>query len=116
MESLIVKISSSPKEEIRRAYNNPSEHAPKNTHTLLLKNPGELSTILSPKRIELLIFLTKNPEKATVSLAAKNLHRQQEAVSRDALILSKYSLISKTKEKQKVYLKPKYKSLELQIS
>ena len=60
-----------------------------------------------------------NPQKAekqTISEIADELKRKQEAISRDANLLKKYNLIEKIKEKQMVYLKALYSSLDIQLA
>ncbi|MEW6295512.1 MAG: hypothetical protein AB1467_04435 [Candidatus Diapherotrites archaeon] len=116
MEQLIIKVGEHMDKDLREVFLEPKKAVP-GTHTLYLKNLGELQGILSPKRLELLIHLIKNQEeKNTVSKLAKELKRKQEAISRDSNILVKHNLIKKIKEKQMVYIKALYKSLNIQLS
>lgn len=102
--------------DLKDVYRNPSKANP-NTHTLHLKTTGELHELLAPKRLELLMHIIKHQsKKKTISELAKELERKQEAISRDANLLAKYSLIKKAKEKQMVYLKALYNSLEIKLA
>ena len=117
MEKLIIKIGSlkDMKNELQSVFKNP-EKGKSGTHTLYLKNSKEINEILSPQRIELLQYITKNSSKNnTISELAKKLKRKQEAISRDTILLSKYNIIQKTKKKQKVYIKALYHSLNLNL-
>ena len=117
MEKLIIKIGSlnDMKNELQDVFKNPKKRKI-GTHTLYLKNSKEINEILSPQRIELLQYITKNSSKDnTISELAKKLKRKQEAISRDTILLSKYNIIQKTKKKQKVYIKALYHSLNLNL-
>lgn len=115
MDNLIIKIGTDKRKELKAVFDNPQK-AKRNTHTLFLNNAQELYKILSPKRFELLRYLIKHQtQKQTVNEIAEELKRKQEAISRDANLLEKYALIKKNKEKQTVYLKPIYKSLEIKL-
>lgn len=116
MKQLVIKIGGNMLKDMREVYGHPSKAAP-GGHTLYLKNAEELYEMLSPKRLELLRHIIKHQaEKKTVSELAGELKRKQEAVSRDANILAKYSLIKKIKERQMVYLKALYRSLDIQLA
>lgn len=115
MNNLIIKIGADMKKDLKKVFDNPAK-AKKNTHTLFLNNTEELYEILSPKRFELLQYLIKHQtEKQSISEIAESLKRKQEAISRDANLLTKYALIQKTKQKQAVYLKTKYNTLEIKL-
>src|SRR3989344_4560119 len=104
------------RKELKAVFDNPQK-AKKNTHTLFLDTNKDLYEILSPKRFELLRYLIKHQaEKQTISEIADELKRKQEAISRDANLLKKYNLIEKIKEKQMVYLKALYSSLDIQLA
>lgn len=116
MRQLIIKIGGKMDKDLKQVFESPRKAKP-NTHTLYLKNSEELYEILSPKRLELLRYILKHEaEKKTVSELAQKLKRKQEAISRDANLLAKYNLIQKIKEKQMVYLKALYRSLEIQLT
>jgi len=118
MEKLIIKIGSAKdvKNELRKVFNDPTK-GKNGTHTLYLKNSKDFYEILSPQRLDLLRYITGNPfEKNTISELAKKLERKQEAISRDTTLLCGYKMIQKTKEKQKVYVKALYKSLDLELA
>ena len=117
MEKLIIKIGGNAKRDIRAVFNNPKQNALVGTNTLYLNNTTELYEMLSPQRMELLLYLTNHKtEKNTITQLAKKLQRRQEAISRDAILLGKYGLIKKSKQKQKVIITPKYDSLNLCLS
>lgn len=116
MKQLIVKIGGDMGKELKGVFENPRKAKP-GTHTLHLKNSEELYEILSPKRLELLTYIIKHQaEKNTISELADGLKRKQEAISRDANLLTKYSLIEKIKKRQMVYLKALYSSLEIKLA
>jgi len=118
MEKLVIKIGSSEdvKKELISIFKEPKK-GKKGTHTLYLKNSKDFYEILSPQRLDLLRYITGNPlEKNTISQLAKKLNRRQEAISRDTILLSKYKIIQKSKEKQKVYVKALYTSFDLELA
>ena len=118
MKKLIIKIGliNDMKKELTDIFKDP-EKGKRNTHTLYLKNSREFYEILSPQRLELLRYITGNSfEKNTISELAKKLKRKQEAVSRDAGILSNNNLLKKIKENQKTYLKANYDSLQIKLT
>jgi predicted transcriptional regulator len=111
---LTIKIGGNPRDDIRAACSNPKKNARPGTNTLYLKNTKDLYELLSPQRMELLLYLTNNQkEENTVTGLAKKLKRRQEAISRDAILLEKHSLIKKTKQKQKVLITPLYDAISL---
>jgi predicted transcriptional regulator len=115
MKKLVIKIDKSMKEDLKEVFNNPKK-AKVNTHTLYLKDSTDLYEILSPQRIDLLKFITNNTEKDyTISELAKQLKRRQEAISRDTILLSKYGIIEKIKEKQRVHVKAIYDAFDLKL-
>ena len=116
MDNLIIKIGADKKKELREVFEHP-ERSKKNTHTLFLDTSEDLYEILSPRRLELLRYVIKHQtERRTISEIADELKRKQEAVSRDATLLTKYNLIQKIKDNQRVYLEALYKSLNIQLS
>ena len=117
LEKLVIKMGGNMKKDLRKVFLNPKKYAQPGTHTVYLKNTEELHELFSPKRLEMLLQLIEDqPRKKTISETAKELKRKQEAISRDAAILEKYELIKKVKEKQKVYLKPTCKTIEIELS
>jgi predicted transcriptional regulator len=114
---LIIKIGGNPRDDIRKACMNPKRNAKLGTSTLYLKSTKDLYEILSPQRMELLLYLTNHQKESnTITGLAKKLKRRQEAISRDAIFLEKHSLIKKTKQKQKVFITPMYETLNLNLS
>jgi predicted transcriptional regulator len=117
MKSLIINIGGNVKADLKKAFENPKESIMPNSHTLYLKDTNQLYEILSPQRMELLMYITTHSrEDNTVSELAKKLKRKQEAISRDTILLSKYNLIKKVKDKQRVYIKALYNSLDLKLT
>ncbi len=116
MKQLVIKIGGKMEKDLKEVFESPSRARP-DSHTLYLKNGDELYEILSSKRLELLMHIIKHQaEKNTISGLAEKLGRKQEAVSRDASILAKYNIIKKIREKQRVYLKALYNSLEIKLT
>ncbi len=116
MEQLIIKIGGDMKKDLKKVFDDPSK-AKTNTHTLYLKNTEEFHKLISPKRLNLLMYIIEHQsEKKTISEIAKELKRKQEAISRDAIMLEKYNLIQKIKEKQMTYLRAIYKSLDIRLA
>jgi predicted transcriptional regulator len=116
MKQLVIKIGGDMKGDIKQVFDNPKT-AQKNSHTLYLKNSEDLYEILSPKRLELLRYIINHQiDKKTISELAEELERKQEAISRDANLLVKYNLIEKIREKQMVYLKAIYNSLQIRLA
>jgi len=117
MNTLIVKIGGNPKDDIKAVFDNPKENGQPNTNTLYLKDAKELYEILSPQRMELLLYLANNSkEQNTINGLAKKLKRRQEAISRDTIVLERHQLVKKTKEKQKVFVKSMYGTLNLKLA
>lgn len=116
MKKLIIKIGGSMEKDLKEVFKNPSKGRP-GTHTLYLKNTGELQEFLSPKRLDLLMQVIKEQsKKMTIGELAEKLKRKREAISRDAAVLEKYGVIEKVKERQSVYLKPLCESVQLQFA
>ena len=117
MKTLVIKIGVNAREDLQQVFKNPKLNAKPNTHTLYLKDSKELYEILSPQRLELLRFITNHPNvEYTINELADKLNRRQEAISRDTIMLSKYNIIKKIKNKQKVYIKALYNSLDLKLA
>jgi len=115
LKALVIKIGRMDR-ELEEVYRDPKKAVP-GAHTLYLRDGAELNEILSPKRIELIKYLIEHSsEKKSISELAKELRRKQEAVSRDASILEKYSLVSKKKERRAVHLKALYGSLKIELA
>jgi len=115
MEKLIIKIGKSMSKDLKEIYMHPEKGKP-GTHTLYLKSAEELYELLSPKRIELLSFVINESREKTISEISKNLKRKQEAVSRDANVLTKHGLIQKIRQKQAIKLKANYDSLQISLT
>ncbi|HIH33190.1 MAG: helix-turn-helix domain-containing protein [Candidatus Diapherotrites archaeon] len=114
MKALVIKVGGSMVEDMRKVFENPRLSKP-GTHTIYVKTWKDISELLSPKRLELLAYLIKENGE-NVSQLASRLKRKQEAVSRDAGVLEKHSLLEKAREGQSVCLKAKYKTLEIRLS
>lgn len=113
MMKLKIKIGADIHKDLREAFERPDK-TQAGTHTIYFKTPEELYELLTPKRLELLMFTMENKNE-TISEIAKALKRKQESISRDASILEKYRIIKKTKDKQKTYLKPLYNGFEITL-
>lgn len=105
------------KKDIKSIFDDPKnvKHTPE--QTIYVKDLEQLSSLLSPKRIETFIQLIQyksNP--CGVSQLAKLLNRKQEAVSRDLSILEKHGLITKTKKGKETLLSAIVKSIEIQFA
>ncbi|MDD5148727.1 MAG: hypothetical protein PHH08_04655 [Candidatus ainarchaeum sp.] len=89
---------------------------PKNV--LYLDNYNELAELLSPARINTLLYLMdikkENSEKS-ISQTAKALKRHQEAVSRDIAHLKKNGFVETKKSKQATIALPKYAEIQIKI-
>lgn len=117
MNTLIIKIGGDAKKDIKSVMENPKKNMRPGTTTLYLKSTKDLYEILSPQRMELLLYLTgHSQERNTINDLSKKLKRRQEAISRDTILLEKHSLIKKTKQKQQVIVTPIYDSLNLNLS
>ncbi|MFA6269440.1 MAG: hypothetical protein WC652_06495 [archaeon] len=116
MKTLIIRVGGDIKKELKEVYMDPKRYANPNTHTLYLKDAKELYKILSPERFELLKYITNNAcDTITISELAKELNRRQEAISRDTILLEKYNLLQKIKDKQKVYIQAIYSALDIKL-
>ncbi|MBI2598098.1 MAG: hypothetical protein HYW50_02790 [Candidatus Diapherotrites archaeon] len=115
MKKIIIKIGGDMTEDLREIYNDPKK-AQYGTHTIYLKDTNGLLELLSPKRIELLKFVLKNPDSQSITEISRKLKRKQEAISRDAAILESYNMIKKVKEKQKTSLRPVLDSIQIKLS
>ncbi|MFH1256850.1 MAG: hypothetical protein V1494_06190 [Candidatus Diapherotrites archaeon] len=116
MKRLVINIGGEMQRDIKEVFEYPSKAKP-GTHSLYLKDTEEFHQLLSPKRLELLGYIIKHQSgRKTISELAKKLKRKQEAVSRDANILTKYRIIEKIREKQMIYLKALYNSLEIRLT
>lgn len=115
MKTLIIKIGGDPKKDIKEVFDNPKKNGQPGTSTLYLNSVKDLYEMLSPKRMGLLLYLAGSEESAqnTTTVLANKLGRKQEAISRDTAILEKHGLISKTKDKQKVFIKSAYGAINL---
>lgn len=116
MKTVIIKVGGSMLEDMQKVFENPKLAKP-GTHTIYVKTWADVYELLSPKRLEILAQLLNYKNGAeSVSKLASRLKRKQEAVSRDAGILEKYSLVEKVKQKQAVCLKAKYQALQIQLA
>lgn len=117
MRKLIIKIGENLHQDLKEVFLDPKNKANPNTHTLYLKDVNEFYKLLSPQRMELLRILINNSNtEFTINALSKKLKRKQEAISRDTMLLEKYQLIKKTKEKQLVKVKPLYQTLSIDLT
>ncbi|MEK6959009.1 MAG: hypothetical protein AABW59_03125 [archaeon] len=86
---------------------------------IYLDSFAHLDKLLSPKKLDLLKFLSESQLKGnpkSVTMLAKSLNRKQEAISRDIKQLDGLGLVSLKKSKQTVYAIPKYCSIEIRTA
>lgn len=114
---LIVVVGKDGFDELREISKNPfksKEYA--GAHTTFIKDVGQLVQVLAPKRLELMAeIVEKYRTEGSIGELAESLHRKQEAISRDAIVLQKHGLIQKVKNKRQVCLKPKFDSIEIRF-
>ena len=116
MDKLIIKIGGDMLKDIKEVFDDPRKMKP-GTHTMHLKTTQDLYEMLSPKRLELLMYIIEHQnEKKSISELANELNRKQEAISRDSKVLTKYNLVQKVKDKKTVYLKAMYGSLVINLA
>ena len=88
-------------------------------NTLYLKSYEQLNKLISPKRMDLLLFLMGYQEKEkplSVSQIADSLKRHQEAVSRDLVYLKGLELVRIRQERQMSYAFPVYSEIDIKIN
>ncbi len=115
MKKLRIKIGSMDK-DMEEIFRDPSKGTP-GTHTHYVKSVEELCELLTPKRLKMLIDLisyANNPR--TVTEVSRKAGRKQEAISRDAGILTKHRLIEKIKKGRTALLMAKYDTLEISLA
>ncbi len=91
-------------------------HQPRNA--LYLDSFEELFRLLSPAKLDVLKHLIKtqgSKKPKSVSQIAVELHRHQEAISRDISQLKRLGLVEARKEKQTVYAKAKVKKINIKL-
>ncbi|MCR4369043.1 MAG: hypothetical protein NUV67_04010 [archaeon] len=114
MKNIIIKIGEKMEDDIRKVFEHPERITAKpGTHTIYLKNTGELSRLLSPKKLELVSYVIHGGKNKTIGEIAKKLKRKQEAVSRDANQLALAGMLTKKKQSQKTLLNSDYDSLQI---
>ena len=102
--------------DAREAFEHPDPQRG-GTSTIYVKSADQICEMLSPERIQLLIQLLRYEDnEVNISDVAHILHRKQEAISRDLSILEKYRLVSKTRDKQKVYPKALCNSITIELA
>jgi len=112
MEKLIIKLYSNLDNDIRKVFD-PGKVLDLPKKVLYVDNAEQLNSILSSKRLSLLIDLKK---PVSVSSISKKTGRKQEAISRDATILEQAGLITKTKKGRQTFLKTRVKKIEIDLS
>lgn len=116
MKKLKIKIGGNPMGDLREIMRDPSK-GESGTHTIYLKRPEELYEILSPKRIELLMFALNYPHKPrSITEVSRKTKRKQEAISRDVGVLTRHDLIEKIRKGRNALLKAKYDTLEISLT
>lgn len=87
-------------------------------NALYLDSYTQLDKLLSPKRMDLLRYLMETQTKSkpkSVSQIAKELHRHQEAISRDIGCLKRLGFVALKRFKQTVYALPLYSSIDIRV-
>jgi predicted transcriptional regulator len=72
------------------------------------------NSLISPRRIELLSFILKNPDR-TVTQLANELKRKKEAISRDLSLFEKHGLIHVEKRGREKGIHPKVKHIMISL-
>ncbi len=113
---LIIKVGGDFSSDLREIAKDPFKGEP-GSHTAYVKDWKGVLTVLSPKRLELMAeMIAESSKENTVNGLADSLHRKQEAISRDAVVLQKHGLIQKVRNKKQVFLKPKFDSIEIRFA
>jgi len=115
---LVVYVGRNMEKDEKELLENPEKGAKQPKNALYLESFEELNKILSPKRIDLLWYLIEEKKKGqekTVTEIAKNLHRKQEAISRDLHYLKSLKLIDLKKKRQNVFVFTELESINIQI-
>lgn len=116
VKNLVIKIGGSMKGDLQKVFSDAKQARP-GTHTLYVRDFKELCRILAPRRMELLVhIINRKPVEISIGELAGELNRKQEAISRDADVLEKFSLVKKTRVGQRVHLKAAYSSLQIQLA
>lgn len=87
-------------------------------NTLYLDSYEQLNKLLSPKRMDLLRYIMETQttkKQKSVSEIAKEVHRHQEAISRDISHLKKLGLVVLKRVKQTVYAIPTYSCIDIRV-
>jgi len=96
----MMKIQILDEDEIEPALSKIIKKAKKgkpNDNDIILLTPEQMGAIFSPKRIELLHYLARNPQES-VSTIAKNLDRDWKSVIRDLQYLEGFNLVELSKK------------------
>ncbi len=84
-------------------------------NSLYLENYEQFYKLLSPKKLDILLFLMKSKTKKSVSEIAEKTKRLQEAVSRDLSKMKDLGIIEIKKEKNFAYISPNFKTIEIKL-
>jgi len=117
-KKLVVFIGRNMEKDEKELLDNPEKGTKQPNNALYLDSFEQLNKMLSPKRIDLLWYLIEEKKKGqekTVSEIAKNLHRKQEAISRDLHYLKSLKLIDLKKKSQNVFAFTELESINIQI-
>ncbi len=115
-KKIIFKIGGNAMSDIRAVFQNP-KLVQGGTHTIYLKSIDDIPKMLTREKLRLLTQLSEEEFECTdVKTLTKNLHRKQEAVSRDLNSLELSGLITKVKKGKNVYPKLTAKEIVIQLS
>ncbi len=112
---IVIKIGQNSDEDLKKIFQNPKKYGRPGTHTIYLKKPEELQSLLSPERLRLLAELI-HYQDADVSGLAQSLNRNQEAISRDLAKLEENNLIKKIRRGKNVYPQLNVKEIVIQLT
>jgi len=118
--ALVVTIGGDMEKDERELLENPEKAILRQPHNALyLDSYDQLYRMLSPKKLDLLRYLIEKRKaitQKTVGQIAQDLHRKQEAVSRDLHYLQHLKLVGLRKEKQTVFASTDLESIQIQMA
>ena len=118
MQTLTIVIGGDMDKDEPELLNNPEKGMLQPRNILYLDSFEDLHEFLSPKKLDLLYYLMKDHsdcEEKCVGAIAKNLKRQQEAISRDLHSLKKLNLVNLKKVSQTVLANATFGSINIKI-
>jgi len=101
--------------DIKKIIENPKKAEKEQENIIYVDSLQQLSSIFTPKRMELLEEIKKHKD-ITVGMLAVKTSRKQEAVSRDTHILSDFGILKLKKKNRTVIPELNTKSLRIAIT